>query len=53
MELVSPRYILISKPPVWTEELRTEFMEGFKVFLGLLKCMQVIIISTLILDTVQ
>ncbi|KAF3844844.1 hypothetical protein F7725_008007 [Dissostichus mawsoni] len=34
------RYILISKPSVWTEELRTEFMEGFKVFLGLLKCMQ-------------
>ncbi|XP_010765338.1 E3 ubiquitin-protein ligase UBR1 [Notothenia coriiceps] len=34
------RYILISKPSVWTEELRKEFMEGFKVFLGLLKCMQ-------------
>uniref|UniRef100_A0A8C2Z771 E3 ubiquitin-protein ligase n=1 Tax=Cyclopterus lumpus TaxID=8103 RepID=A0A8C2Z771_CYCLU len=34
------RYILISKPSVWTEELRREFLEGFKVFLGLLKCMQ-------------
>nr|XP_046268930.1 E3 ubiquitin-protein ligase UBR1 isoform X2 [Scatophagus argus] len=34
------RYILISKPSVWTEELRTQFMEGFRVFLGLLKCMQ-------------
>ncbi|KAK2826083.1 hypothetical protein Q5P01_020297 [Channa striata] len=34
------RYILISKPSIWTEELRTQFLEGFKVFLGLLKCMQ-------------
>ncbi|XP_058471362.1 E3 ubiquitin-protein ligase UBR1 isoform X1 [Solea solea] len=34
------RYILISKPPTWTEELRREFLEGFKVFLGLLRCMQ-------------
>uniref|UniRef100_A0A674MXA0 E3 ubiquitin-protein ligase n=1 Tax=Takifugu rubripes TaxID=31033 RepID=A0A674MXA0_TAKRU len=34
------RYILISKPSVWTEELRTQFVEGFKVFLKLLKCMQ-------------
>ncbi|TDG98824.1 hypothetical protein EPR50_G00204320 [Perca flavescens] len=34
------RYILISKPSIWTEELRREFIEGFKVFLGLLKCMQ-------------
>ncbi|XP_042356374.1 E3 ubiquitin-protein ligase UBR1 [Plectropomus leopardus] len=34
------RYILISKPSIWTQELRREFMEGFKVFLGLLKCMQ-------------
>lgn len=38
---VSLRYILISKPSVWTEELRTQFVEGFKVFLKLLKCMQV------------
>ncbi|XP_053191479.1 E3 ubiquitin-protein ligase UBR1 isoform X1 [Scomber japonicus] len=34
------RYILISKPSMWTEELRREFHEGLKVFLGLLKCMQ-------------
>uniref|UniRef100_A0A673YNG6 E3 ubiquitin-protein ligase n=1 Tax=Salmo trutta TaxID=8032 RepID=A0A673YNG6_SALTR len=34
------RYILISKPSVWTEELRTQFLEGFRVFLGLLHCMQ-------------
>lgn len=38
---VSLRYILISKPSVWTEELRTQFVEGFRVFLKLLKCMQV------------
>uniref|UniRef100_UPI003AAB0406 E3 ubiquitin-protein ligase UBR1 isoform X1 n=1 Tax=Centroberyx gerrardi TaxID=166262 RepID=UPI003AAB0406 len=34
------RYILISKPSLWTDELRTQFLEGFKVFLGLLNCMQ-------------
>uniref|UniRef100_A0A7N6BZ26 E3 ubiquitin-protein ligase n=1 Tax=Anabas testudineus TaxID=64144 RepID=A0A7N6BZ26_ANATE len=34
------RYILISKPSVWTEELRGQFLEGLKVFLGFLKCMQ-------------
>uniref|UniRef100_A0A8C8GTC8 E3 ubiquitin-protein ligase n=1 Tax=Oncorhynchus tshawytscha TaxID=74940 RepID=A0A8C8GTC8_ONCTS len=34
------RYILISKPSLWTEELRTQFLEGFRVFLGLLHCMQ-------------
>lgn len=39
--IMSLRYILISKPSVWTEELRTQFVEGFKVFLKLLKCMQV------------
>ncbi|KAK6304458.1 hypothetical protein J4Q44_G00250440 [Coregonus suidteri] len=33
-------YILISKPSVWTEELRTQFLEGYSVFLGLLNCMQ-------------
>ncbi|CAJ1073672.1 E3 ubiquitin-protein ligase UBR1 [Xyrichtys novacula] len=33
------RYILISKPSIWTEELRTQFLEGFKIFLGLLRCM--------------
>lgn len=37
------RYILISKPTVWTAELRAQFFEGFKVFLKLLKCMQVIV----------
>ncbi|XP_075874232.1 E3 ubiquitin-protein ligase UBR1 isoform X1 [Nelusetta ayraudi] len=34
------RYILISKPAVWTAELRVQFLEGFKVFLRLLRCMQ-------------
>ncbi|XP_062252629.1 E3 ubiquitin-protein ligase UBR1 [Platichthys flesus] len=34
------RYILISKPYTWTDALRRQFFEGFKVFLGLLKCMQ-------------
>uniref|UniRef100_A0A6Q2YIS5 E3 ubiquitin-protein ligase n=1 Tax=Esox lucius TaxID=8010 RepID=A0A6Q2YIS5_ESOLU len=34
------RYILISKPSVWTEALRTQFLEGFRVFLELLNCMQ-------------
>ncbi|XP_041668600.1 E3 ubiquitin-protein ligase UBR1 isoform X2 [Cheilinus undulatus] len=34
------RYILISKPSIWTDELRTQFLEGFRIFLGLLKCMQ-------------
>ncbi|XP_028292985.1 LOW QUALITY PROTEIN: E3 ubiquitin-protein ligase UBR1 [Gouania willdenowi] len=34
------RYILISKPSVWTDELRGAVLEGFRVFLGFLKCMQ-------------
>ncbi|XP_046711512.1 E3 ubiquitin-protein ligase UBR1 isoform X2 [Silurus meridionalis] len=34
------KYILISKPTVWTEQLREKFLEGFTVFLGFLKCMQ-------------
>uniref|UniRef100_A0A8B9KQN1 E3 ubiquitin-protein ligase n=1 Tax=Astyanax mexicanus TaxID=7994 RepID=A0A8B9KQN1_ASTMX len=34
------RYILISRPAVWTEQLRGKFLEGFSVFLGLLNCMQ-------------
>lgn len=38
----SLRYILISKPSVWSEELQTQFIEGFRTFLKLLKCMQVI-----------
>lgn len=39
------RYILISKPAVWTAELRVQFLEGFKVFLRLLRCMQVTLTS--------
>ncbi|XP_056332671.1 E3 ubiquitin-protein ligase UBR1 [Danio aesculapii] len=34
------RYILISKPSVWTEALRVKFLEGFRVFLHFLGCMQ-------------
>ncbi|KAK3538210.1 hypothetical protein QTP70_033114 [Hemibagrus guttatus] len=34
------KYILISKPIVWTEQLRRKFLEGFTVFLGFLQCMQ-------------
>ncbi|XP_053553773.1 E3 ubiquitin-protein ligase UBR1 isoform X2 [Bombina bombina] len=34
------KYILISKPTVWTEKLRTKFLEGFKSFLYVLSCMQ-------------
>ncbi|KAK2843429.1 hypothetical protein Q7C36_011644 [Tachysurus vachellii] len=34
------KYILISKPTVWTERLRGKFLEGFTVFLGFLHCMQ-------------
>ncbi|KAI4878590.1 hypothetical protein NFI96_016707 [Prochilodus magdalenae] len=34
------RYILISKPTVWTEQLRGKFLEGLGAFLGLLNCMQ-------------
>ncbi|XP_058255493.1 E3 ubiquitin-protein ligase UBR1 isoform X2 [Hemibagrus wyckioides] len=34
------KYILISKPTVWTEQLRRKFLEGFTVFLGFLQCMQ-------------
>lgn len=39
------RYILISKPTVWTEQLRGKFLEGFRVFLGFLNCMQVLVIK--------
>lgn len=35
------RYILISKPTIWTERLRQQFLEGLRAFLGMLKCMQV------------
>ncbi|RXN10461.1 E3 ubiquitin- ligase UBR1 [Labeo rohita] len=34
------RYILISKPSVWTETLREKFLEGLRVFLRFLCCMQ-------------
>uniref|UniRef100_A0A672KUT4 E3 ubiquitin-protein ligase n=1 Tax=Sinocyclocheilus grahami TaxID=75366 RepID=A0A672KUT4_SINGR len=34
------RYILISKPSVWTETLRVKFLEGLRVFLRFLCCMQ-------------
>uniref|UniRef100_A0A8C4M5C4 E3 ubiquitin-protein ligase n=1 Tax=Equus asinus asinus TaxID=83772 RepID=A0A8C4M5C4_EQUAS len=34
------KYILISKPTVWTERLRIQFLEGFRSFLKILTCMQ-------------
>ncbi|KAM4694775.1 LOW QUALITY PROTEIN: E3 ubiquitin-protein ligase UBR2 [Discoglossus pictus] len=34
------KYVLISKPPEWSDALRCKFLEGFEVFLDLLKCMQ-------------
>uniref|UniRef100_A0A8B9C8Q5 E3 ubiquitin-protein ligase n=1 Tax=Anser brachyrhynchus TaxID=132585 RepID=A0A8B9C8Q5_9AVES len=34
------RYVLISKPTEWSEDLRHKFLEGFDAFLELLKCMQ-------------
>ncbi|MGH0161056.1 UNVERIFIED_CONTAM: hypothetical protein FKN15_049756 [Acipenser sinensis] len=34
------KYILISKPTIWTERLRQQFLEGLRAFLGMLKCMQ-------------
>ncbi|KAM4661879.1 E3 ubiquitin-protein ligase UBR1 [Discoglossus pictus] len=34
------KYILISKPTLWTEKLRTKFLAGFKSFLYVLSCMQ-------------
>lgn len=35
------RYILISPPFEWSDQLRLKFVEGFDAFLDLLKCMQV------------
>lgn len=35
------RYVLISKPADWSDDLRQKFLDGFDVFLELLKCMQV------------
>lgn len=37
------RYVLISKPTEWSDDLRQKFLEGFDAFLELLKCMQVCI----------
>ncbi|KAH0503276.1 E3 ubiquitin-protein ligase UBR1, partial [Microtus ochrogaster] len=34
------KYILISKPLIWTERLRVQFLEGFRSFLKILTCMQ-------------
>ncbi|XP_036023966.1 E3 ubiquitin-protein ligase UBR2 [Onychomys torridus] len=34
------KYVLISKPTEWSDELRRKFLEGFDAFLELLKCMQ-------------
>ncbi|XP_058847458.1 E3 ubiquitin-protein ligase UBR1-like [Acipenser ruthenus] len=34
------KYILMSKPTIWTERLRQQFLEGLRAFLGMLKCMQ-------------
>uniref|UniRef100_A0A8C6RL83 E3 ubiquitin-protein ligase n=1 Tax=Nannospalax galili TaxID=1026970 RepID=A0A8C6RL83_NANGA len=34
------KYILISKPTMWTERLRMQFLEGFRSFLKILTCMQ-------------
>ncbi|XP_008102293.2 E3 ubiquitin-protein ligase UBR1 isoform X2 [Anolis carolinensis] len=34
------RYILISKPTVWTDKLRDQFLEGFRSFLNILTYMQ-------------
>lgn len=35
------RYILISRPSEWSDQLRSKFLEGVDAFLELLKCMQV------------
>lgn len=35
------RYVLISRPSNWTDQLRVKFLEGLDAFLELLKCMQV------------
>uniref|UniRef100_A0A8D0C1I8 E3 ubiquitin-protein ligase n=1 Tax=Salvator merianae TaxID=96440 RepID=A0A8D0C1I8_SALMN len=34
------KYILISKPTLWTDKLREQFLEGFRSFLKILTCMQ-------------
>lgn len=35
------RYVLISRPTEWSDQLRVKFLEGLDAFLELLKCMQV------------
>ncbi|XP_048393035.2 E3 ubiquitin-protein ligase UBR1 isoform X2 [Stegostoma tigrinum] len=40
MVLYDLKYVLISKPPLWTDRQREHFLEGFKTFLRLLKTMQ-------------
>uniref|UniRef100_A0A6Q2XMY6 E3 ubiquitin-protein ligase n=1 Tax=Esox lucius TaxID=8010 RepID=A0A6Q2XMY6_ESOLU len=34
------RYVLISRPTEWSDQLREKFLEGLDTFLELLKCMQ-------------
>ncbi|NWX32433.1 UBR1 ligase, partial [Notiomystis cincta] len=34
------RYVLVSKPTIWTDRLRERFLEGFVSFLRILTCMQ-------------
>ncbi|KAM7109239.1 LOW QUALITY PROTEIN: E3 ubiquitin-protein ligase UBR1 [Ciconia maguari] len=34
------RYVLVSKPTLWTDRLRERFLEGFVSFLRILTCMQ-------------
>ncbi|XP_047207361.1 E3 ubiquitin-protein ligase UBR2 isoform X2 [Girardinichthys multiradiatus] len=34
------RYVLISPPPEWCDQLRLKFLDGFDAFLDLLRCMQ-------------
>ncbi|XP_034283591.1 E3 ubiquitin-protein ligase UBR2 isoform X2 [Pantherophis guttatus] len=34
------KYVLISKPTEWSDQLRQKFLDGFDVFLELLRCMQ-------------
>ncbi|XP_074531459.1 E3 ubiquitin-protein ligase UBR2 isoform X2 [Halichoeres trimaculatus] len=34
------KYVLISRPTEWSDQLRQKFLEGFDAFLELLKCMQ-------------
>ncbi|KAM4729976.1 LOW QUALITY PROTEIN: E3 ubiquitin-protein ligase UBR2 [Anableps anableps] len=34
------KYVLISPPPEWSDQLRTKFLDGFEAFLDLLRCMQ-------------